>query len=1031
MPAKLPQFSYPVPSNKNGHAFSTAEDLLSKLDGESSGQYLVGSQGMWHGGIHITDATIPWCALSTNSDAEQQYRREPYKGEQFIRCMADGEIVAWRMCQDYESSAIPWRDENLHFSTSFVLVKHYIQPGDTDNSGLTFYTLYMNLAPFSAYAEQGGDRDRKSVGSQRYYASADDVLAPNGGNVAGTLVKNTPLTLSDKIITRSSDRRQFTEVTIAEETKNAAGATLSVGTNIWTVSDRGSLKAAPSVEVPSWWAKCTPAYDTQPAGKVSCTSRTDWSYYLSRDDVMQSKATGKLSAGFPLSYEPSNTAQQVSRPVAVAAGAAPTDAVNIFSLVTLGRDVGKQKKGDRVWVVSDGNSLTPVTPTTSASEPVFGEVVIPPTAIAIKAGDSIGHMGFFQLPEENGIRSRYQVHIECFSMDDKLSTFLTNPEHVGEQHPAFLKYSKAASLLTKDAQGQMVDSTRKTLASGIVTLSKVPVVEVNGQPAYYQIHKENGYLAANSVKTLSQYALGELGFVTLDKASASFNLLDGVAQPDNVVKGILEQMYKAAQDETRTSHTLNEYNYQRLLERIDSNHDGQYSEQEYLQAVHNTSYRDQRYRIIAKHGSEWYYGKDDPLWKTYLDTLTTDAPQWKTYTEAFIEKIKWMEKVAGLGPNPWHMHPVVFLDAINLELEKQVIFPLIVKPENDPEHVWAQYDWRNMHQQNMAAYGTNRSGGRRKHAARDLYTKPYEKVVAICDGKVLGTSQFYDRTNEITILHTTPDGRKFIVRYGELDPPSIAVRIGDEVKQGHHIGNTGKLVNSATGQPTLTIGGAIVYMLHFELYSGQIAYNINTPLTDRTCPPFLRRDDLTDPIDILSEGYTNTFMSKASDGERLNINTLHTSEKGKDFITGWESLGLIAYNDSEGYCTIGFGHLIEKRLCENITLPSEYQGGITEDKAKEIFEADLIRFENGVRRDINVDLYQYEFDALVSLLFNCGEYFFAANKAPALLRLINSEEYELAAHEFLDITNQGDTGLVRRRSAENNMFLNNIYDSSH
>lgn len=664
MSAKLPQFSYPVPSNMNGHAFSTAEDLLSKLDGESSGQYLVGSQGMWHGGIHITDATIPWCALSTNSDAEQQYRREPYKGEQFIRCMADGEIVAWRMCQDYESTAIPWRDESLHFSTSFVLVKHYIQPGDTDNSGLTFYTLYMNLAPFAAYAEQGGDRDRKNAGSQRYYTSAEDVLAPNGGNAAGTLAKDTPLTLGDSIITRGSDRRQFTEVTIAEETKNAAGTTLSVGTKIWTVSDRGSLKAAPSVAVPSWWAKCTPAYDTQPAGKVSCTSRTDWSYYLSREDVLQTKAIGRLSAGFPLSYEPDNTAQQVSRPVAVAAGAPPTDAVNIFSLVTLGRDVGKQKKGDRVWVVSDGDSLTPVTPTASASEPVFGEVVNPPTAIAIKAGDSIGHMGFFQLPEENGKRSRYQVHIECFSMDDKLPTFLTNPEHVGEQHPAFLKYSKAAPLLTKDAQGQMVDSTRKTLASGIVTLSKVPVVEVNGQPAYYQIHKENGYLAANSVKTLSQYALGELGFVTLDKASASFNLLDGVEQPDNVVKGILEQMHKAAQDETRTSHTLNEYNYQRLLERIDSNHDGQYSEQEYLQAVHNTSYRDQRYRIIAKHGSEWYYGKDDPLWKTYLDTLTTDAPLWKTYTEAFIEKIKWMEKVTGLGPNPWHMHPVVFLGAL-------------------------------------------------------------------------------------------------------------------------------------------------------------------------------------------------------------------------------------------------------------------------------------------------------------------------------------------------------------------------------
>ncbi len=50
------------------------------------------------------------------------------KGEQFIRCMADGEIVARRVCRDYESAAIEWRGEKLFASTSFVLVKHYIQP---------------------------------------------------------------------------------------------------------------------------------------------------------------------------------------------------------------------------------------------------------------------------------------------------------------------------------------------------------------------------------------------------------------------------------------------------------------------------------------------------------------------------------------------------------------------------------------------------------------------------------------------------------------------------------------------------------------------------------------------------------------------------------------------------------------------------------------------------------------------------------------------------------------------------------------
>lgn len=674
MTAKLPKISYPVPSNKNGHAFSSVEALLSMLGGESSGLYLVGSQGMWHGGIHITDATIPWCALSTDSEPEKEYCRELYKGEQFIRCMADGEIVAWRVCRDYESAAIEWRGEKLFASTSFVLVKHYIQPADNAESGLTFFTLYMNLAPWAAYGQQGRQADRKVAGIQCYYTSAEDMQA---GREAGKLNKDTLVTLSDAIVTRSRDRRQFTEVTITRETKNAAGETLAAGTKVWTVSDRGSLRAVKSAPVPSWWAKCTPAYTTQPEGVVNCTSRKNWGYYLSREDVLHNKRSGELTAGFPLSYEPGNTAQQVIR---------PGDAARTFSLVTLGRDKDMLKKGDRVWVVSDGDSLTPVAPAASGSEPVFNDVYVPPVPVTVSAGDNLGHMGFYQLPEENGKRSRYQVHIECLSMDD-MEKFVTNPGKVGEDAPVYLTWQTDAQLFDKKEQG-MVAGERKTRASGVLTLANVPGVDAGGNTltsnqdaAYYQICPEDGWLPAASVKKVSQYALGELGFVTLNKAPASFDLIDGVKRPDNVVKGILEQLYKAAKEEKRITHALNKYNYQRLLEMTDSNEDGHYSEQEYLQAIHNVSYRDRLYRIIAKHASEWYYGKDDPLWKNYLDPLTRDAPLWKTYLEAFLDKMTWMkavsEKGVALGPEPWHMHPIVFLEAIRVKERCRELFSKI------------------------------------------------------------------------------------------------------------------------------------------------------------------------------------------------------------------------------------------------------------------------------------------------------------------------------------------------------------------
>ncbi|MEH8620795.1 glycosyl hydrolase 108 family protein [Klebsiella pneumoniae] len=470
-------------------------------------------------------------------------------------------------------------------------------------------------------------------------------------------------------------------MTIVSETKNAAGDTLVAGTKVWTVSDRGSLKATESVPVPSWWAKCTPAYTTQPEGVVKCTSRTDWAYYLSREDVLHYKKAGRLAAGFPLSYEPGNTAQQVIRP-----GKEPGEAARTFSLVTLGRDKDTLKKGDRVWVVSDGDSLTSVAPAASSSEPVFNDVYVPSAPVPVSAGDSLGHMGFYQLPEENGKRSRYQVHIECLSTDD-MEKFITNPGRVGEDAPVYLTWKTDAPLFEKGERG-MVAGSRKTKAPGILTLAKVPGVDAEGNTlssnkdaAYYQIRPEGGWLPASSVQKVSQYALGELGFVTLNKASESFDLIDGIKQPNNVVKGILEQLYKAAQDETRTTHALNKYNYKRLLELIDSNQDGYYQEQEYLQAVHNISYRDRLYRVIAKHASEWYYGKDAPLWKTYLDTLTRDAPLWKTYLETFLDKMTWMktvsEKGVALGSEPWHMHPVVFLEAIRIKERCRELFSKI------------------------------------------------------------------------------------------------------------------------------------------------------------------------------------------------------------------------------------------------------------------------------------------------------------------------------------------------------------------
>ena len=192
------------------------------------------------------------------------------------------------------------------------------------------------------------------------------------------------------------------------------------------------------------------------------------------------------------------------------------------------------------------------------------------------------------------------------------------------------------------------------------------------------------------------------------------------------------------------------------------------------------------------------------------------------------------------------------VSVVKLEVEyeerNEIVFPLKVKPLNDKG---LPYDWtiKNPTDKNatQTIYGRSRSGGTRKHAARDLYTNPLTEVIAIADGKVLEQKEFYEGTYQVTILHETTKYGKFIIRYGELDKNSIFVKSGDIIKQGQVLGKTGKM------------NGIKNYMLHFEYFTDGNDIKVSGKLTDKSNPPFNRRKDITDPLEILQEGYKNTF----------------------------------------------------------------------------------------------------------------------------------------------------------------------------
>ncbi|MDK9354827.1 hypothetical protein QQF54_01535 [Lelliottia sp. V106_10] len=552
---------FPI-TKQGGQEFSTTEDILSHLGGESTGQYTIGRSGMWHGGIHITHATTPWCALSGSAPLEAFDFPVAFKGEQAIRCMADGEVVAYRVCKNYLT--LGWESGPLSFSGSFVLVKHYIQPGEKESSGLHFYTLYMHLAPYSAY----------------------------------------------------------------ESAKKIH----------WITQDT-----------------------------LSGYSEADWLIMdLSRSDQRPASA-GNVNKGTPVTWDASDTSLTA------------TQGGRTYGLATLNADSGKLKSGQRVWMLVDNNNIKPA----PGSGPGWWDHLVPPakevmvfdktvslsSPLPIKAGDSIGHMGYYQAPKDGGYEARYQVHIECNSMDDNLEKFLTNPEKVGEKNPLWLKYSPGLALFTKDtAKCTFAKGATSTTRTGILPLSKVTTeTDTSTKQEYWQLRPENAYALKGQAEPqlLSQYDLAKLGFRTETAEPESFDYLDGKKQPTGFFRNLIDSLYQAATEDTRTSHALVKHNYQRLLDKIDSGSD-RYSPMEYWRALHNPDYRDVIQKTIVKHPSDWYFKKGDAIWQPFLNALKKDAPEWKKYSEDFLDKMAWMQDVTSekLGPSLWHMHPIAFLGAL-------------------------------------------------------------------------------------------------------------------------------------------------------------------------------------------------------------------------------------------------------------------------------------------------------------------------------------------------------------------------------
>jgi len=153
-------------------------------------------------------------------------------------------------------------------------------------------------------------------------------------------------------------------------------------------------------------------------------------------------------------------------------------------------------------------------------------------------------------------------------------------------------------------------------------------------------------------------------------------------------------------------------------------------------------------------------------------------------------------------------------------------------------------------------------------------------------------------------------------------------------------------------------------------------------------------------------------------------------EKDKWYLTE-EAIKLI--RDMEGrvklnpfwdhkHWAIGYGHM----------LTSQFQMGqsITQEKAEELFKQDLKRFEDGVKKAINVPMTLEMYGACVAFAYNAGSGGFRGSD---VAKLINQKKYTEAAErwktEKIALGTNVERGLRKRRGKESAFFMGNTQNN--
>lgn len=143
------------------------------------------------------------------------------------------------------------------------------------------------------------------------------------------------------------------------------------------------------------------------------------------------------------------------------------------------------------------------------------------------------------------------------------------------------------------------------------------------------------------------------------------------------------------------------------------------------------------------------------------------------------------------------------------------------------------------------------------------------------------------------------------------------------------------------------------------------------------------------------------------------------SEQGRKLLIEREALMTHAYRDSEGYWTIGVGHLLTHDKTadfSDLVWPRE--------KCEEVFAEDLVKYENALNAALKVEVNQHQFDALGSFAFNVGV-MGATNSW--VVRETNACNFDNAAKMFDNW--HTPASIISRRNGEKHQFIGDRFEA--